>query len=118
MLVLMVLQDYSDGCKSGGEMDEGCSFELCDTSEILSVNDINLLGQRLPPIAIGNSWKLTFSTTKDGFCLKSLYRRMLTCSTDSPVLIIIQDTKNRVFGVLASNALRISDHFYGTSNYS
>jgi hypothetical protein len=35
--------------------------------------------------------------------------------TDAPVLLVIQDTKNRVFGALASHALRMSDTFYGSS---
>lgn len=108
-------KDFSDSNKEHGEPDDVCNLEMNDESEILSKNDINLLEQKLPPIAIGNPWKLAFSTTKDGFCLKSLYRKMSYYPADTPVLLIIQDTKGRVFGALASNTLRPSQYFYGTS---
>lgn len=33
---------------------------------------------------------------------------------DNPVLMVIQDTDNCVFGALTSTSIRKSDHFYGT----
>ncbi|CAG7833617.1 unnamed protein product [Allacma fusca] len=86
--------------------------ELIGDSEILLEDDIKNLGKNLTARAEGYPWLLAFSTSRDGFSLNSLYRKMQ--GVESPVLILVQDTKQRVFGALVSCALHVSDHFYGT----
>lgn len=36
----------------------------------------------------------------------------------SPILLIIRDTNEHVFGALASTALRPNEHYYGTGDAS
>ena len=47
-----------------------------------------------------------------GFSLKSLYRAL--SKYEGPVLLIIKDTENVVFGAFCSCSLRPSESFYGT----
>ncbi|KOB67382.1 Oxygen resistance protein 1 [Operophtera brumata] len=84
--VLLVIQDTDNN-----------SLELCS---------------ELPARAQGYMWQLAFSTSQHGFSLASMYRKMQR--VDSPVLLVIQDTDNNVFGALTSCALHPSEHFYGT----
>lgn len=79
-------------------------FSFCICSE-------KLCGH-LPARAEGYSWSLVFSTSLHGFSLNSLYRKMY--KLESPILVVIQDTDNNVFGALTSCSLHVSDHFYGT----
>lgn len=61
--------------------------------------------------AIGNSWEKTFSTTTDGFSLHNLYRKL--DGFDSPVIFVIEDIENRVFGAVLSCGFKVSENFYG-----
>lgn len=78
----------------------------------LSVYSSEKLCGHLPARAEGYSWSLVFSTSQHGFSLNSLYRKMY--KLESPILVVIQDTDNNVFGALTSCSLHVSDHFYGT----
>lgn len=73
---------------------------------------INQLVKNLPARTVGYPWSCVYSTDKHGFSLKSLYRSMK--GIDSPILIVIKDTSNNVFGAQVSCALKVSDYFYGT----
>lgn len=52
------------------------------------------LSKHLPARAEGYTWALQYSTSKHGFSLKTLYREMT--KTESPILIIIEDTLGSV----------------------
>ncbi|XP_045512323.1 TLD domain-containing protein 2 isoform X12 [Pieris brassicae] len=86
--------------------------DLIGTSEIFTMEHREKLCSVLPARAQGYMWSLAFSTSQHGFSLASMYRKMQR--VDSPVLLVIQDTDNNVFGALTSCALRPSEHFYGT----
>ncbi|XP_014668482.1 PREDICTED: oxidation resistance protein 1-like isoform X2 [Priapulus caudatus] len=86
--------------------------ELIGPTEILNESSIRKLMQNLPARAEGYSWSLIYSTSRDGFSLKSLYRSMQ--GMDTPVLLIVKDTYENVCGAITSCALKMSDHFYGT----
>nr|XP_014091394.1 oxidation resistance protein 1 isoform X16 [Bactrocera oleae] len=86
--------------------------DLIGTTEILTEEHREKLCGHLPARAEGYSWSLIFSTSQHGFSLNSLYRKMQ--KLESPILIVIQDTENNVFGALTSCSLHVSDHFYGT----
>ncbi|GBP46394.1 Oxidation resistance protein 1 [Eumeta japonica] len=86
--------------------------DLIGISEILTMEHREKLSGVLPARAQGYTWQLTFSTSQHGFSLASMYRKMQR--VDSPVLLVIQDTDNNVFGALTSCALHPSEHFYGT----
>ncbi|XP_037824373.1 TLD domain-containing protein 2-like isoform X12 [Lucilia sericata] len=86
--------------------------DLIGTTEILTEEHREKLCGHLPARAEGYSWSLVFSTSQHGFSLNSLYRKMQRL--ESPILIVIQDTEQNVFGALTSCSLHVSDHFYGT----
>ncbi|XP_034662257.1 uncharacterized protein LOC117897485 isoform X16 [Drosophila subobscura] len=86
--------------------------DLIGKTEILTEEHREKLCSHLPARAEGYSWSLIFSTSQHGFALNSLYRKM--ARLESPVLIVIEDTDNNVFGALTSCSLHVSDHFYGT----
>lgn len=52
------------------------------------------LSCRLPARVQGYPWRLAYSTVKHGTSLKTLYRSLV--DVDSPVLLVIKDTDNRV----------------------
>ncbi|XP_050673175.1 nuclear receptor coactivator 7 isoform X4 [Leptidea sinapis] len=98
---------------SGASVDmEFSPPDLIGTSEIFTMEHREKLCGVLPARAQGYMWSLAFSTSQHGFSLASMYRKMQR--VDSPVLLVIQDTDNNVFGALTSCALRPSEHFYGT----
>ncbi|XP_044743492.1 oxidation resistance protein 1 isoform X3 [Chrysoperla carnea] len=86
--------------------------DLVGTTEILTDEHREKLCRHLPARAEGYVWTLVFSTSQHGFSLNSMYRKM--SKLESPILMVIEDTDNNVFGALTSCALKVSDHFYGT----
>ncbi|EEB17797.1 nucleolar protein c7c, putative [Pediculus humanus corporis] len=86
--------------------------DLVGSTEILTEEHRKQLCRHLPARAEGYLWTLVFSTSQHGFSLNSLYRKMTRI--ESPILLVIQDTDNNVFGALTSCSLKVSDHFYGT----
>ncbi|XP_047039287.1 oxidation resistance protein 1 isoform X1 [Helicoverpa zea] len=98
---------------SGASIDmEFSPPDLIGTSEVFTMEHREKLCSVLPARAQGYMWSLAFSTSQHGFSLASMYRKMQR--VDSPVLLVIQDTDNNVFGALTSCALHPSEHFYGT----
>ncbi|KAM3966858.1 TLD domain-containing protein mustard isoform 3-T4 [Aphomia sociella] len=98
---------------SGASVDmEFSPPDLIGTSEIFTMEHREKICTVLPARAQGYMWSLAFSTSQHGFSLASMYRKMQR--VDSPVLLVIQDTDNNVFGALTSCALHPSEHFYGT----
>ncbi|GIY46292.1 oxidation resistance protein 1 [Caerostris extrusa] len=86
--------------------------DLLSPSEMLQEEHIKELYTLLPARAVGFPWTRIYSTSTDGFLLKSLYRKMR--DFDCPVIIVMQDTENAIFGAMLSEPLRQSDGFYGT----
>uniref|UniRef100_A0A8C5GX10 TLDc domain-containing protein n=1 Tax=Gouania willdenowi TaxID=441366 RepID=A0A8C5GX10_GOUWI len=70
------------------------------------------LCKELPARTIGLTWQLAYSVSRHGSSLKSLYRHL--SSTESPILIIIKDAHDEMFGAFLSHPLRPSETFYGT----
>uniref|UniRef100_A0A3Q3JFY0 TLDc domain-containing protein n=1 Tax=Monopterus albus TaxID=43700 RepID=A0A3Q3JFY0_MONAL len=71
-----------------------------------------ILCKELPPRTVARPWQLAYSTSRHGSSLKSLYRKL--SGTDSPVLIVIKDALDEIFGAFLSHHLRPSETFYGT----
>uniref|UniRef100_A0A3Q1F666 TLDc domain-containing protein n=1 Tax=Acanthochromis polyacanthus TaxID=80966 RepID=A0A3Q1F666_9TELE len=90
---------------------EGLS-NIVESSHILEASHVRDLCKELPPRTVGYTWQLAYSTSRHGASLKSLYRKL--GATDSPVLIVIKDALDEVFGAFLSHALRPSETFYGT----
>uniref|UniRef100_A0A9J8C9B1 Si:ch211-15d5.11 n=1 Tax=Cyprinus carpio carpio TaxID=630221 RepID=A0A9J8C9B1_CYPCA len=90
---------------------EGLSHIL-NQSVILDAQQVREISKELPPRTVGHTWQLSYSTDKHGASLKTLYRKLST--TDSPVLILIKDHNQQVFGSFLSHPLHPSEAFYGT----
>lgn len=86
--------------------------EIRGKSDILLHNHIKELSKFLPARAEGYAWTLAFTTSHMGFSLKSLYRSL--AKYEGPVLLIIKDTDQAVFGAFCSCSLQCSESFYGT----
>ncbi|CAI2353561.1 unnamed protein product [Caenorhabditis sp. 36 PRJEB53466] len=91
--------------------------EGANTSQILDELMIRQVMDILPPRAEGYPWVNIYNSEKHGFSLSTMYRKMAEFDEDlSPVLLIIRDTKEHVFGAVVSSAIRPSDHFFGTGD--
>ncbi|XP_040916637.1 nuclear receptor coactivator 7 isoform X2 [Toxotes jaculatrix] len=85
---------------------------IVESSHILEASHVRELCKELPPRTVGHTWQLTYSTSRHGASLKSLYRKL--SATESPVLIVIKDALDEIFGAFLSHPLRPSETFYGT----
>ncbi|XP_035659624.1 oxidation resistance protein 1-like isoform X2 [Branchiostoma floridae] len=85
---------------------------LLGKSNLLDSKHVSLLAQFLPPRTEGYAWMLIYSTFEHGISLTTMYKKMV--GVDSPVLLVVQDSENNVFGALTSSPVKISEHFYGT----
>lgn len=94
------------------EEENGAVPCLDTASDILEEEDLLALRDRLPTRLENNQWSLAFSTARDGFSLKNLYRMLQ--SVDSVVLLVIQDTDQVIFGGLLSEPPQVTDSFCGT----
>ncbi|XP_054617582.1 nuclear receptor coactivator 7 isoform X2 [Dunckerocampus dactyliophorus] len=97
-----------------------CEEELCadslpslsDASSLLQDTHIEKLACRLPARVQGYPWRLAYSTVMHGTSLKTLYRNL--ADVDSPVLLVIKDLNNQIFGAFSTHPFRVSEHCYGT----
>ncbi|KAK5608135.1 hypothetical protein CRENBAI_003846 [Crenichthys baileyi] len=85
---------------------------LMDSSDLLQDTHIEKLSCRLPARVQGYLWRQAYSTEKHGTSLKTLYRNL--ADVDSPVLLVIKDMDNQIFGAFSTHPFRVSEHFYGT----
>ncbi|XP_042359819.1 nuclear receptor coactivator 7 isoform X2 [Plectropomus leopardus] len=85
---------------------------LSDTSDLLQDTHIEKLACRLPARVQIYPWRLVYSTVKHGTSLKTLYRSL--ADVDSPVLLVIKDMDNQIFGAFSTHPFRVSEHCYGT----
>ncbi|XP_029928119.1 nuclear receptor coactivator 7 isoform X2 [Myripristis murdjan] len=85
---------------------------LSDHSQLLDDNHLESLAAHMPARTKGYPWQLVYSTAVHGTSLKTLYRNM--AAFDNPVLLVIKDMHNKVFGAFSSDPFRVSDCCYGT----
>ncbi|KAM6404860.1 nuclear receptor coactivator 7 isoform 6-T9 [Pluvialis apricaria] len=99
-------------CSYYEEDDDDTLPVLKHHSALLENMHIEQLARRLPARVQGYPWRLAYSTLEHGTSLKTLYRK--SASLDSPVLLVIKDMDNQIFGAYATHPFRFSDHYYGT----
>ncbi|GAB5571868.1 nuclear receptor coactivator 7 isoform X3 [Prionailurus iriomotensis] len=99
-------------CSYYEEDDEVALPVLQPHSALLENMHIEQLARRLPARVQGYPWRLAYSTLEHGTSLKTLYRK--SASLDSPVLLVIKDMDNQIFGAYATHPFKFSDHYYGT----
>ncbi|XP_078094282.1 nuclear receptor coactivator 7-like isoform X2 [Mustelus asterias] len=111
--IISVEDDPMKHCKDIFDSESGnMAPVLQGKSNLMEPFHIEMISKYLPPRTVGHPWLLAYSTSLHGFSLKTLYRRV--ANTDSPVLLVLKDTHNQVFGALTSHPPRPSDRFYGT----
>ncbi|XP_008993241.4 nuclear receptor coactivator 7 isoform X1 [Callithrix jacchus] len=99
-------------CSYYEDEDEEVLPVLRPPSALLENMHIEQLARRLPARVQGYPWRLAYSTLEHGTSLKTLYRK--SASLDSPVLLVIKDMDNQIFGAYATHPFKFSDHYYGT----
>ncbi|XP_006778514.1 PREDICTED: nuclear receptor coactivator 7 isoform X2 [Myotis davidii] len=99
-------------CSYYEDDDETALPILQPQSALLENMHIEQLARRLPARVQGYPWRLAYSTLEHGTSLKTLYRK--SASLDSPVLLVIKDMDNQIFGAYATHPFKFSDHYYGT----
>ncbi|KAM5327694.1 nuclear receptor coactivator 7 isoform 2-T5 [Glossophaga mutica] len=99
-------------CSYYEDDDETALPTLQPHSALLENMHIEQLARRLPARVQGYPWRLAYSTLEHGTSLKTLYRK--SSSLDSPVLLVIKDMDNQIFGAYATHPFKFSDHYYGT----
>ncbi|KAG8178062.1 hypothetical protein JTE90_026015 [Oedothorax gibbosus] len=95
----------------GAKTDTVLPPELRTPSNILNDEQLLEINKHLPARAM-NPWELIYGTTVHGFSLKTMYRAMT--NYDCPVLILVVNRNDAIFGAFLSSPLKMSDHFYGT----
>uniref|UniRef100_A0A672FSD9 TLDc domain-containing protein n=2 Tax=Salarias fasciatus TaxID=181472 RepID=A0A672FSD9_SALFA len=106
------MEDSGDRPAQGPEPDPEGLQQVLETSHILQAEHVRELSRELPAWTEGRAWTLSYSTSRHGASLQSLYRRLR--AADSPVLLVIRDALDEVFGAFLSHPLRPSEEFYGT----
>ncbi|NXH10032.1 NCOA7 protein, partial [Bucco capensis] len=99
-------------CSYYEEEDDDTLPVLKHHSALLENMHIEQLARRLPARVQGYPWRLAYSTLEHGTSLKTLYRK--SAALDSPVLLVIKDMDNQIFGAYATHPFKFSDHYYGT----
>lgn len=85
---------------------------LGDSSALLQDTHVEKLACRLPARVQGYPWRLAYGSQNHGTSLKTLYRNLL--EVDSPVLLVLKDMDNQIFGAFSTHPFRVSEHYYGT----
>ncbi|XP_039254995.2 oxidation resistance protein 1-like isoform X1 [Styela clava] len=94
------------------EADDSLVPELEKPSNLLDDAMLLSLCKSLPNRCVGYSWSPVYTTYDHGTSLRTLYRNL--SNFDAPVVLVVQDSNDHIFGALCSNSLHVSDHYYGT----
>ncbi|XP_030626516.1 nuclear receptor coactivator 7 isoform X2 [Chanos chanos] len=85
---------------------------LSDSSALMEDTHVEKLAARLPARVQGYPWRLVYSTVVHGTSLKTMYRNL--SELECPVLLVIKDMDNQLFGAFSTHPFRVSEHYYGT----
>ncbi|XP_043239470.1 oxidation resistance protein 1-like isoform X1 [Amphibalanus amphitrite] len=86
--------------------------ELVGNTELLTDEARLCLQRHLPARVEGHPWQLVYSASEHGFSLKSLYRQAV--EFDCPMLMVVKDASDSVFGAVCTDPIRFGKHYYGT----
>ncbi|CAL8356943.1 unnamed protein product [Arctogadus glacialis] len=95
-----------------GESDDDLLPVLCDHSHLLDDQHLERIAVHMPARTKGYKWQLAYSTVVHGTSLKTLYRNM--SGLDKPVMLVVKDMQNKVFGAFSTEPFRVSGSCYGT----
>ncbi|XP_065843900.1 oxidation resistance protein 1-like isoform X2 [Oscarella lobularis] len=111
------LAEDVDSPFSALDVESSCPLPVLngDTS-LVSDEYLQNLCEVLPRRMISYDWHLIYSTFCHGISLKTLYRNSL--ATNCPVVVVVRDASDHIFGAMLSDSLRVGEHFYGTGECS
>ena len=85
---------------------------LVGTSTLLSRPLLRELNYLLPSRTVGHDLWLVYSSFVHGISLRTMYRNMEPCF--GPIVFLLRDDRQQLFGGIVSCPLKVSDHYYGT----
>ena len=85
---------------------------LVGAASLLNQRLLRELNYLLPSRTVGHDMWLVYSSFVHGISLRTMYRNMEKCN--GPVVFILKDDHQDVFGGVVSCPLRVSEHYYGT----
>jgi len=86
------------------------NYKILDESHILSPEQFNALIDSTPRLYQTLEWQLLYSTVVHGTSFAHMLRRT---QENTPLLIVIKDENDFVFGAYSTNDLWFSEEFYG-----
>ncbi|CAF0941689.1 unnamed protein product [Adineta ricciae] len=88
--------------------------KLLQPSALLNAEHTQKILIELPARLHSMDWCMVFSTEAHGFSLSQLYRRSLEFDSDMPVLVVVKDVEQNIFGAFVPHQLIVKDGVYGT----
>jgi len=86
------------------------NYRILDESQILNEDQLAALIESTPRLYQTLEWQLLYSTAVHGTSYAHMLRRT---QENSPLLIVIKDSNDFIFGAYSTNDLWFSDDFYG-----
>ncbi|KAI9328690.1 TLD-domain-containing protein [Zopfochytrium polystomum] len=75
------------------------------------------LRSHLPPLLREASrWKLLYSTDHHGISMNTMYRKCEEEAEGAPVMLVLRDSMNGIFGGFASEAFKVHTGYYGNGS--
>ena len=72
---------------------------------------VSNLHRAFPRRCQGKTWRLVYSTRTDGVSIRTLLSK---CEATHPILLVVTDTHNNVFGAFSGTPLRVSKLYSGS----
>ena len=85
--------------------------ELSQPSALMEEHHIRALLAEVPLRYRQSSWKLAYSTMRDGISMHTMLRN---ARGKSPTILVVRDMGKALFGAFCSEAWRLSTRYYGT----
>eukprot|EP00198_Chlamydomonas_reinhardtii_P001214 XP_001690549.1 predicted protein [Chlamydomonas reinhardtii] len=82
-----------------------------DASAILTEGHARALASAIPPLERMKEWTLSYSTTKHGTSLQTLYRKAVP---GMATILLIRDFGGYTFGCYTPDSWRVSPRYYGS----
>ena len=100
--------------KDDGKIRVAASFPGVETTDARSVAraaaDVQFLCDSVPRAHRFDGWRLLYCAARDGFSLKTLYRK---CANAGAVVTLVEDERGGAFGAFTSDAWRMEPRPYG-----
>lgn len=90
-----------------------CYFSVFFFFQILDLSDVIFINHSLPQ-DMQSEWSLLFSTRIHGLSFTSMLGKI---TNKGPTVIIIEDTKQNLFGGFSSDSWRLGPKFFGKFTY-